>query len=128
MRTILFLSIILLSGCTFRANKIIGQYWGSCYINTAPNVILTIDSSRKFSYHLAYLNDKIEGNWQIKKDTLFLFSSWFKEKPVDLLEPIHKITDLKEMDAFIIKKNRLYVISLHGVTKDCYLKKQQASE
>lgn len=128
MKVFPFFLIILLSSCVFSTRKIIGSYSSSCYINMYPNVILKIDSSHTFSYKLAYLDDKIEGRWIVRKDTLFLFSEWFMKKTIDLWEPKRKLTDQEGMDAYIIKKNRLYMLSIKGMNNDCFLKRQDVSQ
>lgn len=128
MKLLVTFLALLLPACTFRTNSVIGTYKSSCYISLYPNVILRIDSAHTFSYKLAYLDDKIEGNWIVRKDTLFLFSEWFNRKPIDSLEPIHKISDLDGKDVYLIKKNGLlYVLSHKGVNKDCFLKIQSTS-
>ncbi|TWF32860.1 hypothetical protein FHW36_113115 [Chitinophaga polysaccharea] len=128
MKLLAIFLILLSSGCALRANKVIGNYKSSCYINLYPNVILTIDSFHTFSYKLAYLDDKIEGTWVVRKDTLFLFSEWFNKKTTDRWEPIYKISDLDGMDAYLIKKNGLYMLSRKGVNKDCLLNRQSTSK
>ncbi|MEV4883274.1 hypothetical protein MRBLMN1_001759 [Chitinophaga ginsengisegetis] len=128
MKLVRLFLIFTLSGCAVRTNKIIGSYRSSCYINLYPNVILKIDSSHAFSYKLAYLDDKIEGSWIVRRDTLFLFSEWFNKKIIDPWEPIHKLTDQEGMDTYIIKKNGLYMLLREGINKDCFLKGQSTSK
>lgn len=129
MKPLLFmLSAFFLFACAPKKNRIIGKYKSTCILHLYPSVILTIDSASQFEYQFAYLKEKIKGNWVIKKDTLFLYAEIFKKQIADPLEPIHKNTDLKEMDAYLIRRNKLLKLSINGVDKSCYLEKQNIKQ
>lgn len=88
-----------------------------------PTVILVLKNDNTFSYKFPYVDDKIEGTWRVAKDSLILNSDYFI-KESEPLTPIRKYTDVSGgKDVYLIKGKKLYVASLTGMKKECYLVK-----
>lgn len=119
----LIIAACLLYGCA-STRVTSGTYQSICMIyDRLPRVTLILNEDKSFSYKFPYVDDKIEGTWNIRKDSLILTSSYFL-KESEPLTSIRKYTDVPgDKDIYIIKSKKLYAVSVSGVKKECRLEK-----
>ena len=110
----------MLSSCVSTAVKF-GVYSSECRLYTRSEIKLHIKPDSTFQYYFAYNEEVISGKWEIKKDTLFLYSKKFSEKR-EQLSPAIKNSDIKGKDAYIVKGRTLKIINQSGVSENCPLK------
>jgi hypothetical protein len=109
-----------------RPMKVVGTYKSTCVLYTEPSVIITFNEDKSFIYDLP-LGERATGSWHLNADTLVLQSEKFQT--TNQLAPTYKYTDLDgDMDAYLVKGNKLYPINKEGYTKSCYLKKEKVAE
>lgn len=122
MKYLLVISVIFLSGC-ISEQKLSGKtYVSTCVNGIYPNVVLLLNGDKTFEYKLAYLDEKIQGEWKMQHDTLYLKSERFKYIIKDSLVPVVKISDAHGYDSYLIKKRKLFIIMNKNILKEtCYL-------
>ena len=60
------------------------SYESNCFLYGTPEYVLKINDNGKFQFK-SFLNDTIDGNWTLSKDTLILDSEYFIEaSPFDI--------------------------------------------
>lgn len=124
-KLIFILALCLIIRCKIQEKQLISRtYISSCYLYSYPSVILKIYNKNSFEYNLAYLDEKIVGNWTIRKDTLILTSDYFTKQLKQELTPSYKCTGYSQIeDAFLIRGKKLYEIdNLKKVNRSCFLK------
>jgi hypothetical protein len=137
--SIILATIIFLGGCIATKNRyIFGNYKSSCYNLGFPELEAVFNIDSTFQYRYAHDTDFIFGRWKISNDTLFLHSEMFEKEIIsldsfvnlivdnpeseDLPEVFNgKFTEIKNMDAYLIRGKRLYRLTKNGYTKDCHL-------
>jgi hypothetical protein len=113
------------SSCIPSRKSLYGSYKSTCFIQAHPNVVLRITADSSFEYNFAYLNEKINGKWNLKSDTLYLYSDAFSRVENIGLSPRRKHTHLPDFDAYLVKGKKLFILSRDQVEeKNCYLIKQ----
>jgi len=121
---LIFILTIFIIGCNSSLQNISDrEYVSSCYTQRFPDLILNLETDNTFKYKFAYLEENVTGVWERKKDTLFLKSDYFSPQYQKPLTPSYKYSDFSNsIDAFIIKKNKLYSLdSLGDMRQDCFL-------
>lgn len=147
MKKILIVSLIaslFLGGCGITQNKRLpGHYTSSCYNLGFPELEVNLYCDYTFKYKYAHDPEIILGKWEIKTDTLLLFSEIFERKTVSIGEFSDFIiansdsldcpymtngqyTQMDHMDAYLVKGHKLYRLTKRGHIKNCYLIKQSA--
>jgi hypothetical protein len=102
------------------------SYQSNCFLYGKPEYILKINENGKF-YFRSFLDDTINGNWTLSKDTLILDSEYFiKASSFDIekdsiLKNI-KYTEFDKQEKYLIKRSKLFLITKKGISKECYLK------
>jgi hypothetical protein len=112
----------LFASCT---RKLTGVYKSTCILQTYPDVVLTLKPDSTFTYDIAYLPEKVSGKWTARRDTLFLYSDHFQKGIPAPLTPKHKISDLADKDAYVVRHGKLFILEVNGVKQECYLKKER---
>ena len=101
-------------------------YQSNCFLYGKPEYILKINENGKFHFR-SFLDDTINGNWTLSKDTLILDSEYFIEAysfDIDkdsILKNI-KYTEFDKQEKYLIKRRKLFLITKKGISKECYLK------
>jgi len=124
-------TFLLSTGCAINPTKFLGTYQSTCVLYSKSALIMKLNTSEKFEYYMAYVDDSITGTWEIKEKTLILQSDYFSVKYVENdasydpeNRPIFKFTGAKDMDLYLIKGRKLLPIDNEGgYTKSCYLVK-----
>jgi hypothetical protein len=139
MRKNLVVCLLLLSGCSVLKQNIAQQtFHSTCFLYGNPDLEVSFFEDHSFVYKMPYV-DEITGSWEIRKDTVFLYSDKFVlEDPsllVDFLNDIpegfrspseyNKYTNLEDYDAFLIRGRKLYPIMKEGITEPCYLQREE---
>lgn len=109
----------IFSSCASNSMKF-GVYSSKCRLYDTNALKLHIKTDYTFQYFFAYNDEVITGKWEVKKDTLFLFSEKFLEKR-EPLSPTIKNSDLEGNDVYIMKGRTLKLVKLSGVSEDCPL-------
>ena len=119
----ILLCIFYILGCSPTIKNTIGKYDSTCRMQVFTDVILILYENHKFRYEFPF-NIEVEGKWTLENDTLFLTSKDFNI-PGDMI--LRKNTNYSlEMDAYIIKKDRLYELdSTKSIVNSCYLIKRR---
>ena len=118
-----FFSFFFVECNSYRKN-ILGQtYSSACYLQGLSEAYLTINPNETFEYKLRFIDKKITGQIEKKKDTLILSSNTFRLPIKDSILITYKYTRYSMLkDAYVIKRNKLYRIdSLGNIDKNCYL-------
>lgn len=126
----LFFSL-LLSSCSINPAKITGRYKSSCTLYDQSSLIMRLNNDGSFEYELAYLDETINGTWELDGKKLILKSKYFQKdylekKYPDLakgLTPRYKFTDADTNDIYLLKGNKLLIAEKGGFKKTCYLLK-----
>lgn len=132
---------ILLCGCNVTKNmNFSGHYVSHCHVLGFPELVADFNKDSTFYYKHSHSPDVIVGKWEIKDDTLFLFSDIFEKRTVSLSNELADITDANpvtkdlleaynngqyteadKVDMYLIRGKRLYKFTKTGFTKDCPL-------
>ncbi len=102
------------------------SYESNCFLYGTPEYVLKINDNGKFQFK-SFLNDTIDGNWTLSKDTLILDSEYFIEassfdiEKDSILKNI-KYTEFDKQEKYLIKRRKLFLITKKGISKECYLK------
>ena len=121
--------ILLCASCsTSRQPKIVGTYTTNCVIyDMFPLLVAEFKSDSTFVYKKPYL-EKFGGTWEVKNDTVFLYSDKFRDQIEKELTPVYNYTDLKgKKDAFLIRGKKLFPIT-SGPKSKCALFKVKAKK
>ncbi len=86
-----------------------------------PSTILNLNDDNSFQYFFRYNQNEIKGDWKRIKDTLILTSDIFNIKNDTLLRPKVKESDFENVDKYLIKRKKLYLINKNGVDKKHFL-------
>ena len=102
------------------------SYESNCFLYGTPEYVLKINENGKFHFK-SFLNDTIDGNWTLSKDTLILDSEYFIEaSPFDIekdsIVKNTKFTEFDKQEKYLIKRRKLILITKKGISKECYLK------
>ena len=123
-KKILFLIIALpLLSCK---STLKSSYQSNCFLYGKPEYVLKINENGKF-YYRSFLDDTINGNWTLSKDTLILSSDYFIEASSfdiekDSIVKNTKYTEFNKQEKYLIKRKKLSLITKKGISKECYLK------
>ena len=135
----IILTTLFLGGCAVTKDRnIAGNYRSSCYNLGFPTLEAIFKIDHTFQYKYAHDADFIFGKWKTSNDTLFLHSEVFEKKVISLSTVLNLIvvnpesddfpevfngqfTEIKNIDAYLIRGKRLYRLTNNGYTKDCYL-------
>lgn len=110
--------MLFLCGCNVTRNiNFSGHYVSYCRNLGFPELTVTFYKNHTFLYKHAHSTDRILGEWEIKNDTLFLYSKIFEIKT----EFNGKYTEMENMDVYLIRGKYLYPYTKKGFTKDCPL-------
>ena len=101
-------------------------YQSNCFLYRKPKYILKINENGKFHFR-SFLDDTINGNWTLSKDTLILDSEYFIEASSFDIEKDSilmniKYTEFDKQEKYLIKRSKLFLITKKGISKECYLK------
>lgn len=102
------------------------SYESNCFLYGTPEYVLKINENGKFHFK-SFLNDTIDGNWTLSKDTLILDSEYFIEASSfdiekDSIVKNTKFTEFDKQEKYLIKRRKLFLITKKGISKECYLK------
>ena len=116
--SILVFLMLLSCGCSVTKNvNFSGRYVSYCQNLGFPELVADFNKDHTFQYRHAHDPDTILGKWEIKNDTLFLFSKMFKIKTAYN----GQYTEMDNMDIYLIRGKYLYSLTKIGFTKDCPL-------
>lgn len=119
--TIASLMFILITGCNVK--PLSGLYESTCFAYHEHEVELQIDTPDIFSYKFLYVKDPVNGKWIQREDTLFLYSEKFSNENFSEFTPKLKNTNNKDVDKYIVKNGKLYILDSSGLKKNCYLQR-----
>lgn len=102
------------------------SYESNCFLYGTPEYVLKINENGKFHFK-SFLNDTIDGNWTLSKDTLTLDSEYFIEASSfdiekDSIMKNTKYIEFDKQEKYLIKRRKLFLITKKGISKECYLK------
>ena len=102
------------------------SYESNCFLYGTPEYVLKINDNGKFQFK-SFLNDTIDGNWTLSKDTLILDSEYFIEASSFDIEKDSILKNIKyiefdKQEKYLIKRRKLFLITKKGISKECYLK------
>lgn len=126
MKFLLVLPVVFLAGC-ISEQKLSGKtYVSTCINGIYPDVVLMLNEDKTFQYKLAYMEEKIRGEWKMQHDTLYLISEQFNYIIKDSLMPQIKISDSHGYDSYLIKTRKLLIIMNKNILKEtcCLLLKK----
>lgn len=109
---------ILLYGCNVTKNiNFSGHYVSYCRNLGFPELVADFNKDSTFLYKHSHSPNVISGKWEVKNDTLFLFSKIFEIKT----EYNGQYTEKDNVDVYLIRGKYLYRFTKTGFTKDCPL-------
>lgn len=120
-KTSLLLILVVFSSCKSTIKK---TYQSNCFLHGKPEYVLKINENGKFHFR-SFLDDTINGNWILSKDTLTLNSEYFIEASSfdiekDSIVNNKKYTEFDKQEKYLIKRKKLFLITKSGISKECY--------
>ncbi len=119
MKTVFYLIFFTLASCSVQKG-LQGDFMSSCNLYNQTSLKLTLNENGEFQYHFAYNDEIVKGKWILSGDTLILNSDKFLIKR-DPISPKIQNTDLADVDKYLVKQNKLFVINKTGMDKNCFL-------
>ena len=141
MKNYLIVVFLMLLSCSCSVTKNVnfsGRHVSFCHNLGFPELVADFNKDYTFQYKYVHDPDTISGKWEVKNDTLFLFSKTFEKKTVSLTKLVDFIvatpdstdepevnngqyTEIDNMDVYLIRGKYLYRLTKTGFTKDCPL-------
>ncbi len=123
MNSTLIITYFLLSSCTSIKP---GVYTSVCEIYHKSALVLELNSDKTFEYKKPYIDEKVTGTWEQKKNVLILSSKYFELQSKKEIDSIYKFTEAKDNDIYQIKGNKLLIYGENKkFVKKCLLKKSK---